>query len=220
MALFFIGLGLGTAKDLTLKGIELMQRAEKVYLESYTSILQCTREDIEKIIKKKVQSAGRSDVENNAEALLNEAKTTDVALLVLGDPFVATTHVDLFLEAKKRGITTEVVHNASIISAIGETGLQVYKFGRTVSIPFQEDATTFFDGIVSNQKEGLHTLVLLDLNPKENKFFTISEAIARIKKLEVLQKQKVCSGLLIGCARIGATNAKILAGSMTELQKE
>ncbi len=220
MALFFIGLGLGNARDMTLRGVELMQQADKVYLESYTSVLQCKNEDIEKIIKKKIFVAERIDVENGAEALLQEVKTMDVALLVFGDPFVATTHVDLFLEAKKRGIRTEVVHNASILSAIGETGLQVYKFGRTVSIPFQEDALTFFDGIMSNQKEGLHTLVLLDLDPKEKKFLSISEAIVRMKKAEAQKKKKVCSGVLVGCARLGAKDAKIMTGSVSELQKE
>jgi hypothetical protein len=37
--LYIIGLGLGGAKDITVRGLEIVKRAERVYLESYTSIL-------------------------------------------------------------------------------------------------------------------------------------------------------------------------------------
>lgn len=48
-----------------------------------------------------------------------------MALLVVGDPFSATTHTDLSLRAKEAGIPCQVVHNASIMNAVGCTGLQV-----------------------------------------------------------------------------------------------
>ena len=47
---------------------------------------------------------------------------------VVGDPFGATTHSDLFIRAREKGIQTRVVHNASIMNAIGCCGLQVFKF--------------------------------------------------------------------------------------------
>lgn len=53
----------------------------------------------------------------------------------MGDAFCATTHSDLYLRAVKLGIKVEVIHNASIISAVGCTGLQVYRFGEVVSVP-------------------------------------------------------------------------------------
>ena len=46
MVLYFIGLGLGDAKDITLRGLEIVKRAKAVYLESYTSILQSTKQDM------------------------------------------------------------------------------------------------------------------------------------------------------------------------------
>ena len=46
---------------------------------------------------------------------------------VVGDPFGATTHSDLFIRARERGIKTRVVHNSSILNAIGCCGLQVKK---------------------------------------------------------------------------------------------
>ena len=37
--LYFIGLGLGDATDITVKGLEIVKKAKRVYLEAYTSIL-------------------------------------------------------------------------------------------------------------------------------------------------------------------------------------
>lgn len=36
---YLIGLGLGDAKDITVKGLEIVKKCERVYLEAYTSIL-------------------------------------------------------------------------------------------------------------------------------------------------------------------------------------
>ena len=44
---------------------------------------------------------------------------------VVGDPFGATTHTDLVLRAKEVGVPFQVVHNTSILNAIGCCGLQV-----------------------------------------------------------------------------------------------
>ena len=57
-----------------------------------------------------------------------------------------------------------VIHNASIMNAIGCCGLQLYHFGETVSIPFWTDSwkpDSFADKIESNLRCGLHTLCLL-----------------------------------------------------------
>ena len=37
--LYLIGLGLGDAEDITCKGLAVIRRASRVYLEAYTSIL-------------------------------------------------------------------------------------------------------------------------------------------------------------------------------------
>lgn len=38
---YIIGLGLGDCKDISVKGLEIIKQCERVYLESYTSILTC-----------------------------------------------------------------------------------------------------------------------------------------------------------------------------------
>jgi diphthamide biosynthesis methyltransferase len=44
--LYVIGLGLGDAKDITVKGLEIVKRCERIYLEAYTSILTCGQEEL------------------------------------------------------------------------------------------------------------------------------------------------------------------------------
>lgn len=41
---YIIGLGLGDPKDITVKGLEIIKKCDKVFLESYTSILTCGQE--------------------------------------------------------------------------------------------------------------------------------------------------------------------------------
>ena len=78
--------------------------------------------------------------------------------------FSATTHADLLLRAAELGVRWSIVHNASIINAVGCCGLQLYRFGETVSIPFWTETwkpESFVDKIEQNLKVGLHTLCLL-----------------------------------------------------------
>ncbi|KAI5289562.1 diphthine synthase, partial [Ascosphaera atra] len=81
-------------------------------------------------------------------------------------PSSATTHTDLVLRARETGIKINTVPNASIMSAIGSTGLQLYNFGQTVSMVFFTETwrpSSFYDRIKENVSIGLHTLVLLDI---------------------------------------------------------
>ncbi|OWK05016.1 DPH5, partial [Cervus elaphus hippelaphus] len=41
---YMIGLGLGDAKDITVKGLEVVRRCSRVYLEAYTSVLTVGKE--------------------------------------------------------------------------------------------------------------------------------------------------------------------------------
>src|SRR3989338_6412704 len=164
--LTLIGLGLNDEKDISVKGLEIVKKADIVYLENYTSKLQCSKEDLEKFYGKEIQLVEREVVED-ATALLSQAAYNTVALLIVGDVFSATTHISLFQEAKQKGIEIKVINNASVLNAIGITGLELYKFGKTTSIPFHESETP---NTVIKENFPLHTLCLLDLIPSENKF--------------------------------------------------
>jgi len=222
MPLYFIGLGLNNEKDITINGLEVVKKCDVAYLENYTSILNCKKEDLEKFYNKKITFARRNVVEADDNEILENAKSKNVAFLVAGDPLVATTHIDLFLRAKKEGIMCNVIHNVSIITAVGMTGLQIYKFGKITSIPLEnENIETPYDTLEGNLSLGLHTLFLLDLNPEEEKFMSINDAIRYLLKIEIKKNKKIFTEktLCIGCARLGSENQLIKAGAAKELLK-
>ncbi|EMP33197.1 Diphthine synthase [Chelonia mydas] len=162
--LYLIGLGLGDAKDITVKGLEVVKHCRRVYLEAYTSVLTVGKEALEEFYGRELILADRETVEQEADNILKDADLCDVAFLVVGDPFGATTHSDLVLRAVKLGISYRVIHNASIMNAVGCCGLQLYNFGETVSVVFWTDTwkpESFFDKIQKNKQNGMHTLCLL-----------------------------------------------------------
>ncbi|XP_009424757.1 diphthine methyl ester synthase isoform X4 [Pan troglodytes] len=191
--LYLIGLGLGDAKDITVKGLEVVRRCSRVYLEAYTSVLTVGKEALEEFYGRKLVVADREEVEQEADNILKDADISDVAFLVVGDPFGATTHSDLVLRATKLGIPYRVIHNASIMNAVGCCGLQLYKFGETVSIVFWTDTwrpESFFDKVKKNRQNGMHTLCLL-----------------------AVTEETLCVGL----ARVGADDQKIAAGTLRQM---
>jgi diphthine synthase len=217
MALYIIGLGLHDQKDITLKGLELIKKSDEIFLEYYTSKLACSIEDLEKLYGKKIQIADREFIEIlSDEKIIKPAMNKNVSVLVIGDPFSATTHIDLMQRAKTAGVHVEIVNNASVLNAVGITGLELYKFGKTTSIPFDNDnITTPIEVFTMNKNIGLHTLFLLDLNPKENKYMKITEAI------NYLIKKGIDSNLpAIGLAELGSNNAEIKSGTLKKLEKE
>ncbi len=224
MTLYLIGLGLHDEKDISLKGLEVVRNCDTIYLENYTSVLQCSVENLEKFYGKKITLCSREQAEQGAEKIVEEARKNNIAFLVVGDPFSATTHVELFRLAKEKKVPVKVIHNASILTAVGITGLQLYKFGRTTSIPFPEDvpeAETPYIVLKENQSSGLHTLFLLDLQPEHDRFLTISQALQVLEKIEVKRQGGLITDslLVVGCARLGSDDYLIKAGSVPEIKK-
>ena len=222
--LYIIGIGLGDEKDITVRGLEKVRECDIVYLESFTSWLPADLGRLERFYGKKIAPVDRAFVENG-ETILSQARQKKVALLVIGDPLFATTHMSLVLEARKKGIKLEIIHNASIFSAIGQTGLQLYKFGRTTSIPLPAQSyrpETFYDVLRENRTLGLHTLFLLDIKPEENRFLKVNDAIKLLLGIEKRRKQEVFGEktLCIGCARLGSPDQKIVSGKAGQLLGE
>ena len=176
-------------------------------------------------------------VESNSEEILRDAATEDVAFLVVGDPFGATTHTDLVLRARELGIAVSTVPNASILSGIGATGLQLYNFGQTVSMVFFTDSwrpASFYDRIRENRSIGLHTLILLDIKVKEQslenmargrriyeppKYMSVGTCATQMLEIEEEKGEGVYEpdSLAIGAARVGGRTEKFVAGTLREL---
>ncbi|AJF62740.1 MAG: hypothetical protein QT11_C0001G0598 [archaeon GW2011_AR20] len=207
--LYLIGLGLNS-RDISLNALDAIKKCKKLYLENYTSF-GFTKKELEKIIKKKVIIAGRELIENKASIILKEAKKKDIGLLIYGDPLSATTHINCLIDSKKEGIKIKVIHSSSILTAVGETGLSLYNFGKTTSIPFNnEKVIAPIEVIKNNLKLGLHTLILLDLDPKNKKFLTINQALEYLLRNNLNLSCVVCSALSTNKQEIKYGNIKEL----------
>ena len=220
--LCLIGLGLDW-KDLSLKALEALNKCDEVYLENYTSLSNYTVLQLEKLIGKKVKILGRKETEDDM-SFLKEAHLKDVALLIHGDPLSATTHFEILTEAKKKNLETKIIHAPSIFTAIAETGLSLYRFGKVASIPIPEknfSPESFFDILKENLSIGAHTLFLLDLKPDLNKFLTIKDAIDILLKINLNRKENIFTEntFVIGCARLGTTNSLIKSGKAKDISK-
>ncbi|KAL2153486.1 hypothetical protein VTH82DRAFT_4641 [Thermothelomyces myriococcoides] len=235
--LYLVGLGLSDETDISVKGLEIVRKAARVYLEAYTSILLVDQSVLESYYGRSIVVADREMVESNSDEILRDAQNVDVAFLVVGDPFGATTHTDMVLRARELGIPVRTIPNASIMSAIGATGLQLYNFGQTVSMVFFTEnwrPASFYDRIKENRDIGLHTLILLDIKVKEPnleslargrkvyeppRFMTVGTCARQMLEIEEEKGLNAYGpeSLAIGAARVGGKTEKFVAGTLAEL---
>jgi len=222
-----IGFGLFDEKDLTLRGLEQAKKADKVFIELYTSKWYGNLENLEKLVGKKVEVLKRKDLEEESNKILEQAKTQNIVIFVQGDALIQTTHIALLQEARKLGIKTKVIHNTSIISAIGETGLHAQKFGPYVTIPFPEKTKgklpeSVYEIIKMNKTRGLHTLCLLDVIGEEKKYMLPKEAMKILLDIEKKRKEGVFNEntQVIVFARAGSEDSLIVYGTVNELMKK
>ncbi|MDI6798992.1 MAG: diphthine synthase [Candidatus Aenigmarchaeota archaeon] len=222
--LSLISIGLFDESDLTLKGLEEAKKADRVFIELYTSKWHGNLKNLEKLVGKKVEILSRKDLEEESYKLLEQAKTRNIAIFVQGSALVQTTHLALLQEARKLNIKTRVVHNASIISAISETGLHPQKFGPYVTIPFPEKTKgklpeSVYEVIKMNKARGLHTLCLLDV--EDSKCMTAKEGISILLELEDRRKEEVFTRAteVVVFAKAGSENPLIFYSRVEDILK-
>ncbi|KAG9312158.1 diphthine synthase isoform b [Chiua virens] len=236
--LYVVGLGLCDERDIT-----AVRSSTRVYLEAYTSILMVPKERLATFYGKSILLADRDMVETDSDAILCDADKQDVSFLVVGDPFGATTHIDIVLRARAKHVPVRVIHNASIMNAVGACGLQLYSFGQSVSLVFFTDTwkpDSFYDRIKENSDLGLHTLVLLDIKVKEQseenlargrkiydppRYMSIPQAVSQFLEIESHRDQKVLSPettLAIALSRVGGDpgDQRIVSGTLGELLQQ
>lgn len=211
--LYLIGLGLNK-KSLSREAIEVLARCKRVYLENYTVDFPYTAHQLEEMIGKKIIEANREKVESLD--IVDEAKKLDVALLIYGSPLVATTHISLIQEAKEQGIKYHVFHNASIFDAIGETGLQLYKFGKVTSMPtwvpsknFTPDS--FMKIVQQNMSQEAHSLILVDIG--------LDFPYALKQLIKSAETYKISLKKLVVCQSLGVGKGKIFYRTIEELKE-
>ncbi|KAG0686897.1 diphthine synthase [Pichia californica] len=236
--LYMIGLGLAHESDITVRGLAAVKKCKRVYLEAYTSILMSAdKSTLEEFYGREVILADREMVESESDKILENADVDDIAFLVVGDVFGATTHTDLVIRARDLGIPVESIHNASVMNAVGACGLQLYNFGQAVSIVFfTEDwrPDSFYNKIMENRKIGLHTLLLLDIKVKEPnikelmkgrvvydppRYMSVSTCCEQLLEIEALRKEEAYTPNTpcIAVSRLGSPNQAFKAGTLEEL---
>jgi len=221
--LWFIGLGVSGPDSIPKEVGKIIQKADLVYLESFTSpIYKEHEEDIKNLVNGNFKIAKRWLVEDGQE-ILKAAKNSTVVLLSYGDPYIATTHIELRTRAKLENIETKTAHSASAItSMIGEVGLQFYKVGRIVTIMSEKKSiTTPYRIIFKNLIEGIHSVILLEYNQDENFFLDPKDAILSLLDAEKEQKRNVVNEntFAVVVSRIGLKTQKITSGKFTNLLK-
>ncbi len=196
------------------RAVDEARRCDTLYAELYTMKLATTPTALSELLGKQVTLLPRGGLEERGGEVIDEARNRRVGVLVGGDCLSATTHISLVLDAAKRGVKTRIIHGSSIFTAVAETGLSLYKFGRTVTMPLPEKgpADTTRRGIEENLQSGLHTLVLLDLDAEKGVYMTISQALARL--IEAGLKSDT---LVVGAARLGHDDSTMKAGKAGDL---
>jgi len=166
--LWLIGIGPGDLDHMTERARGVARGCSKRYLEGYTAVLPPKEEGRLESVVGPWEKIMRDEVEG-AEELLASARGESVALLVVGDPMQATTHIDLEDRCVEQGIGFHVIPGLSATAlAVSLSGMQSYRFGRQVTLPFATSdylPTSPLKMLCNNFENGLHSLVLLDLDP-------------------------------------------------------
>ncbi|MCS6770232.1 MAG: diphthine synthase [Candidatus Caldarchaeum sp.] len=220
MTLVFVGGGLGPPGSLTFEAVEALKKCDIVYVDCYTSVWDDeTLQHVRKLVKVFVK-AERKTLEDEAYRLVAEATDKVVGVLAPGDPFIATTHSSLRELASRRKVKVEIVNGVSIISAaISLSGLHVYKFGKTATLPKTDDLEQYrqpLHVLEENLSRHAHTLFLLDTAEDG---LTVPEAIRKL----ILAARKMGKNfvddhtLAISLARVGYLNSVVRAGTFEQL---
>jgi len=216
---YLIGVGL-KPEQLTLEAITALKGCEEVFLEKYTSeFAEGELSQLESLVGQKIRLLDRNQVESEFNSVLASAARKNIALLTIGNPVFATTHIQLLIDAQKLGVQSEVVPGISVQNYLGKTGLDAYKFGRTVSIVFQSEnykPDSFYNYIISNIAAGLHTLCLLDITTVKK--MSPREAIKTLIEIENRKGEKrLQESKAVVIAGLGSEQERIVSGRLPKL---
>lgn len=235
--LHFIGIGLRGIKGMARESFDVVASCSHVFIEQYTAVLPDGVDEIRQVLGCEFVIATRDMVEQDADRILDPAQQGDVAFLVCGDIFAATTHTDLWLRARSKRIECRFYPHGSVLTAVGVCGLELYKYGKTTSMVFFEDRWkphTAYDVIALNKSVGLHTLVLADIKMAEPslanlakgvsineppRFMKVGQIIQQLLDIERERSQGIFSAdtLCVGCARLGCDTQQVVSGSAKQL---
>ncbi len=220
--LVFVGLGLVGFKSCSFEVFQVLEATDIIFLEKYTNfILDEVPPQFQDILQKIIPIT-RQELEENDEKFFKRIIGQRAALLIPGDPFIATTHISLRIAAEEKGIHHRTIHNTSVLSAaISASGLSMYRFGRTVTCPFPQNPSEYpYDIIKKNREISAHTLVLLDIDPVSGEFLSVDQALSMLLDLESKNQSGFLTemSLIIGLARLGYKEETVWAGTLQQVK--
>jgi diphthine synthase len=221
--LVFVGAGLNGTGSLTVDALREIEEADCVFMEAYTTFIPGEfEEELFSRTGKRVRRLSRGEVEGG-RTVIETAMKSRCVFIAGGDPMSATTHVSMRLSAKKHGIDTVIVPAPSILTAAASfLGLQHYRFGRIVSMP--RFTTTFrpvspIQNIEFNLKNGLHTLVLLDIDESGNYYMHPGECMSQLLELSSAVRSQLFNAESVICvvSRAGMKSVNTAAGTVSAM---
>ncbi|MFH1588444.1 MAG: diphthine synthase [Candidatus Diapherotrites archaeon] len=221
--LYLIGIGLNP-RQLTLEALDALKQCSEIYLDSYTSkFAEGSINELEELTEKPVTELKRSELEEDEKGILSKSRTQNIALLVYGNMFFATTHIQLLIDAKQKGTEVKCIPGISIQNYLGKTGLDEYRFGRITSVVFPKQnysPESFYDAIKKNYESGLHTLCLLDIDMESNALMSIQQALKILKSIESKRKESFLDDkTFILIAAAGSEKELIRAGEFSKMSR-
>ncbi len=195
-----VGLGL-SIDTITLVALRELLSCDTVLIDRYTSLWYPDVRFLEELLRSLGLSAeivGRDRLEGRSvEELIEDARSRNVCIAVVGDPLTATTHNIFITEASKRGVKVEIVNGLSILGvAMSLTCLQPYRFGKIVTVVSSKNGIVYtypLRVLYENRSRNLHTILLLEMDTDKGYFMKPPEAIKilleaqQIEGIEVLK---------------------------------
>lgn len=226
--LLFVGLGLSDAM-ITLEALDVISRADSVFFDIYTSPL------VEELLPRlerirgigKIEKLTRRDMEERSGRVIIEKllKGENVAVLVYGDPFVATTHNALRAEAMRIGCKVTYVPGVSILQySASLTGLSSYRFGPSVTVVYPRWGilyTSSYRLINENLKRDLHTFVFLDIDEELGPMTPDVAAKLLIKSSEEFEDRLLeKDDIIIVLERMGRPEERVYCRTLIDASNE
>ncbi len=219
MAKLYI-IGVGIYPDyISVRALEVLKKLRIVFYECYTSpipknlLIEVLRRYVGDI---EVVELSRKDIEDyNCRKIIDVLnKGEDTALLVPGDPMIATTHTAVRIIVRKLGHDVEVIHGVSILnSIISLLGLSPYRIGPIATITYPRLGVLSerpYEITKENLTRNLHTILLLDIKD-DGGFMPVDDAIKILKMMEDRRREGIfCEDrLMIVVSRLGYPNMKV-----------
>jgi diphthine synthase len=223
--LTFVGLGLYDERSITVEGRDALRAADRAFAEFYTSRLVGTSvESFEAHHGVDIEVRDRAGVERHPGPILDAAEREHVVFLTAGDTMISTTHVDLRLRAMERAVDTRVIHGVSAAQAAsGLTGLQNYRFGKAVTLPFPRAhggdnvPASVVESVAANRERGLHTLVYLDIKVDDGRGRDAGETYMTADVAAGLLAEEWPDRLAVAVARAGSPDPVVVADRLSAL---